>query len=276
MNKKEFLKELEERLIGISKEDKKEILQDYEEHFKIGKKKKRTEEEISKSLGEPKEIAKEIREELSDKRDRKGLETDAIETWVALKKFSIHVFNETKNKAEEIYEKFDSGNVFHWILLFLGIIIFFTIIGAIGPWIIMLLIIFGFVILINKLTEKSHGKKSHKDKKEHKNKLKSFLVSLTSVFIFIIFWIPLFFLIIGFLISGICMIVAGVFLIIYSIFYFINYDIAMLKDLFFSAMFAGIGISLLGILFVILFDKIRQLFFKYTKKGFQLKRRLKK
>ena len=43
MNKKEFFKELNEYLIGINKKEKKDILQDYEEHFKIGKKKKRTE-----------------------------------------------------------------------------------------------------------------------------------------------------------------------------------------------------------------------------------------
>lgn len=64
MNKKQFIHELEKNLREISKEDKKEILRDYEEHFSVGKSKGRKEEEISKSLGNPKQIAKQARLEL--------------------------------------------------------------------------------------------------------------------------------------------------------------------------------------------------------------------
>jgi uncharacterized membrane protein len=276
MNREEFLKELEERLIGISKEDKKEILQDYEEHFKIGKKKKRSEEEIAKSLGEPKEIAKEIRKELSNKKDDDELKTDAIETWVAVKKFSIRMFEEAKEKAEEIYERFDSGNVFHWILLALGIIIFFTIIGAIGQGIVILLIIFGLVMIISKLIEKIPKRKIHKKERREKSLSKNIFIILFSIIFLIFIWVPLFFLIIGFLVGGVFMIISGIFLIVYSIFYFTNYDIDMLRNLFFSSLFAGIGLSFLGVLFLVFFDKIMQLFFRFTKKGFQLNRRFRK
>jgi uncharacterized membrane protein len=58
VNKKEFFKELKSRLKNLSKEDREEILEDYEEHFNIGLKKGRTEAKLIKSLGSPKAIAK--------------------------------------------------------------------------------------------------------------------------------------------------------------------------------------------------------------------------
>lgn len=64
MNKKQFISEFEKNLKGVSKEDKKEIISDYEEHFAIGKKKKRKESEIAKSLGNPKQLAKQAKMEL--------------------------------------------------------------------------------------------------------------------------------------------------------------------------------------------------------------------
>jgi uncharacterized membrane protein len=64
MNKKQFMNEFEKNLKGISKQDKKEIIYDYEEHFAIGKKKGRKEEEIAKKLGNPKQLAKNARMEL--------------------------------------------------------------------------------------------------------------------------------------------------------------------------------------------------------------------
>ncbi len=58
MNKKEFLGRLSELIKGIPEEEKKDILFDYEEHFRIGLEKGRKEEEIAASLGDPKIIAK--------------------------------------------------------------------------------------------------------------------------------------------------------------------------------------------------------------------------
>ncbi len=63
--KKQFLEELSKNLRGLSKEDKREILEDYEAHFIIGKKKKRKESEIAKALGNPKQIAKHAKLELA-------------------------------------------------------------------------------------------------------------------------------------------------------------------------------------------------------------------
>ncbi len=64
MDKKQFMKEFERNLKGVSREDRKEIIEDYEEHFSIGKKKGRKEAEIAKSLGNPKSLAKQAKMEL--------------------------------------------------------------------------------------------------------------------------------------------------------------------------------------------------------------------
>jgi uncharacterized membrane protein len=61
MNKKEFLGKLSELIKDISEEEKKDILFDYEEHFRIGLEKGRKEEEIAASLGDLKIIAKQSR-----------------------------------------------------------------------------------------------------------------------------------------------------------------------------------------------------------------------
>lgn len=58
MNKSEFLNVLERSLNGVPYEDKKEIMYDYEEHFRIGMENGKTEDEISESLGEPKTLAR--------------------------------------------------------------------------------------------------------------------------------------------------------------------------------------------------------------------------
>jgi uncharacterized membrane protein len=281
MDKKEFLEELEERLIGISKEDKEEILQDYEEHFKAGKKKKRTEEEISKSLGEPKEIAKDIRKELSGKKEGEELKTEAIESWVALKKFSRHIFNETKDKVDEISDKFNPKKVSHWIWVALGIILFFMIIAILGGGFFFLIILIILIFLAIKIANKKNKKlstknKSKKNRKKYEEKsiTKIILILLFNILIFVWIWISLFFGILAFFISGIIMIIAGILLSIFSVFYLINYSSPVLKDFLFSGLFAGFGISILGILFIILFDKILRAFFGLTKKYLKLNRRL--
>ncbi|MFE4130839.1 DUF1700 domain-containing protein [Peribacillus sp. YIM B13482] len=60
MNKEQFLKQLNESLTGLSLEEQEDILQDYEEYFAIGMEKGKTEQEISTSLGHPKQISKEL------------------------------------------------------------------------------------------------------------------------------------------------------------------------------------------------------------------------
>lgn len=58
MNKSEFLKELSSLLSSLPSDERQEILFDYEEHFSVGKENGKTEDEIIKSLGSPRSIAK--------------------------------------------------------------------------------------------------------------------------------------------------------------------------------------------------------------------------
>ncbi len=61
MNKKEFLHILEISLSDFKDEEKKEILYDYEEHFRIGEQNGKSEEELIKELGDPNNIANQYR-----------------------------------------------------------------------------------------------------------------------------------------------------------------------------------------------------------------------
>lgn len=60
MNKEQFLKQLEPSLKRLSLDEREDILQDYKEHFAMGLKEGKTEEEIAASLGSPNQIAKEL------------------------------------------------------------------------------------------------------------------------------------------------------------------------------------------------------------------------
>ncbi|MBK1811939.1 DUF1700 domain-containing protein [Clostridium sp. YIM B02505] len=57
MRKYEFMIEMERYLDKVSEAERKEILYDYEEHFRIGKENGKAEEEICMELGDPREIA---------------------------------------------------------------------------------------------------------------------------------------------------------------------------------------------------------------------------
>jgi len=63
MTEKDFMTILRSNLKGLSSEDKDEILSDYVEHFRNGKEDGKTEEEMSKSLGNPAQIGKVSRAE---------------------------------------------------------------------------------------------------------------------------------------------------------------------------------------------------------------------
>ncbi len=57
MNKEEFFKTLDSALSDFSWSEKKDILYDYEEHFRIGLENGKTEAELIDELGDPKDIA---------------------------------------------------------------------------------------------------------------------------------------------------------------------------------------------------------------------------
>ena len=58
MNRNEYINKLRINLQGLPNSEIQDILSDYEEHFAIGISKGKSEEEISKELGDPREVAK--------------------------------------------------------------------------------------------------------------------------------------------------------------------------------------------------------------------------
>ena len=62
MMKQGFLKELDHELSALSKQERDDILNDYEEHFTAGYEAGKSDEEIIASLGRPKDISQEILE----------------------------------------------------------------------------------------------------------------------------------------------------------------------------------------------------------------------
>jgi uncharacterized membrane protein len=61
MNKETFLTQLKRSLSGLPEAEKREILYDYEEHFRIGMEKGKSEEQIATALGNPRVLGKSYR-----------------------------------------------------------------------------------------------------------------------------------------------------------------------------------------------------------------------
>ncbi|MDP4096183.1 DUF1700 domain-containing protein [Paenibacillus sp. P96] len=59
MNRQQFLNELEQRLAPLPAEAKHELLEDMNQHYEFGLQQGKSEEEISRALGRPEDIAKE-------------------------------------------------------------------------------------------------------------------------------------------------------------------------------------------------------------------------
>jgi len=75
MNKKEFLNSLSKYLRGIPGDEEQDIISDFEEHFEMGKKEGRAEENIAESLGNPKALANQLKASIMA--DRAERETTA-------------------------------------------------------------------------------------------------------------------------------------------------------------------------------------------------------
>lgn len=60
MNKDQFLQILSNGLKKLPAEEREDIIRDFQEHFQMGNQEGKTEEEIAKSLGSPKQIAREL------------------------------------------------------------------------------------------------------------------------------------------------------------------------------------------------------------------------
>ena len=62
MNKTEYMNRMRDLMENVDQDIVEEIMQDYEEHFSMGMKEGRTEEEIAAELGDPEEMAKELKD----------------------------------------------------------------------------------------------------------------------------------------------------------------------------------------------------------------------
>ncbi|MCU5746299.1 DUF1700 domain-containing protein [Staphylococcus sp. SQ8-PEA] len=60
MSKNEYLAQLRKYLKHVSTEDKEDVISEYETHFISGQKDGKTEEDISKELGSPRQVAREL------------------------------------------------------------------------------------------------------------------------------------------------------------------------------------------------------------------------
>lgn len=92
MDKDEFMGELKKQLKSIPDEELKDILADFEEHFAIGIEEGRTEEELSESMGNPKDLAKQMKTNyLVNKAQTSTTPTNVIKVLLAFA--SLGLFN---------------------------------------------------------------------------------------------------------------------------------------------------------------------------------------
>lgn len=107
MNKNQFQTKLEASLKKLPLNERRDILQDFEEHFIFGLKEGKTEEEISEALGSPEQIAKDM---------------------IA----SYHL--------EKVEAKASTGNIFRavWAVIGLG---FFNFVIVFGPFIALVAVV---------------------------------------------------------------------------------------------------------------------------------------
>jgi uncharacterized membrane protein len=279
MRKKEFLEELKEYLVGISSEEKEDILQDYEEHFKIGKKNKRTESEIIKSLGDPKEIARETRRELSRSKNPE-LKSEAIETWVASKKFTSHLWVTARDKISDVIQKDkkNKNNVLpNFILGGLILLAFIVIFNSWVFWVAASLIIayLFYDYFKNNSTSKAKTKKPIVKTSEKVNKGKTntsrLIVSLIFNLIFFIwFWIGIGAGILSLFIASIALIIAGIAVITTSVFILVVHSTPLTSDLLFAVFFSGIGVVIFGGLFTDFIGWILKIYLKATRDYIEL------
>ena len=108
MTKDQFLNKLDVSLKGLVFNERKDILQDYKEHFEIGLEEGKTEEEIAARLGSPSAIGKELLA-------------------------SYHI--------EKVRKDMTAGNILRavWAVIGLG---FFNLVIVLGPFFALVVIIF--------------------------------------------------------------------------------------------------------------------------------------
>ncbi|CDM67963.1 putative protein [Clostridium bornimense] len=99
MNKEEFLDILKDYLKGhFSALEIDDILRDYEEFFINGKLEGKSEEEVAKGLGSPKQVATELIREMKGSFGEENYAKENVDT---IKKNVFRLFNKARNKSKE-------------------------------------------------------------------------------------------------------------------------------------------------------------------------------
>lgn len=107
MNKKQFLTTLESSLKKLPIDERQDIIDYYEEHFAIGLEEGKTEEQISSSLGSPRQIAK----DMNVNSDNGRLEISNIEGNTVTTKTSNDSTSLQSVKAITVSVKSDNGRI---------------------------------------------------------------------------------------------------------------------------------------------------------------------
>lgn len=116
MNRLEFIDGLKSNLQGMPLSEIQDILSDYEEHFQIGISKGKSEEEIARELGNPKDIASSYR--------------------ISYGYNDNEEFNQTNNTNADNNRK----------ILMILLVIVFNLVIVLGPYVALLGVIFSFFI----------------------------------------------------------------------------------------------------------------------------------
>jgi uncharacterized membrane protein len=93
MNKDDFFKTLDAALSDFSWSEKKDIIYDYEEHFRIGFENGKTEAELIEELGDPKDIANQYK-------SNSTIESEPIDR--PINNYNENKYSEYKNTSENV------------------------------------------------------------------------------------------------------------------------------------------------------------------------------
>lgn len=118
MNKKKFLKELEDRLDVLKEEEKKDILDEYASHIDQKVKNGKTEQEAVKDFGDIDDLASEILDAYKIKKDYKKKEIDPVEKYV--NKF-VDVLKEVFQSISRSINEDTLGFIFKLLIVLIAI-----------------------------------------------------------------------------------------------------------------------------------------------------------
>lgn len=129
MDRKEYLRQLKLYLQGFPQDEIEDILFDYEEHFDIGITKGKSEEEISKELGDPRDIARKFKSSSNFKNHKDENQ------------------NYDSYDNDNNYDKSSSSNDTSRKILLTILLLFFNLVIVLGPFLGIVGLLFGGYVI---------------------------------------------------------------------------------------------------------------------------------